>query len=501
MIRAGIWFIGGVLIGVCGITGAYWVIFEFEDVTQTTIGFAVSFGVTFLGLFFMARGMTLGFGTLAQSTQGAYKSLNPSEETSLPPETGQDLTSWRATLLLFFGLFIAFPIFTVISMLTFTLGLDALDALLMERGAPEGSAWGLWVIVFVVVIASMPLLRRGWHAVRGHDGDLSWREARQQVLLRLVHGTILGLVFGSSFAITISAIAYIDGQGVHPVLLIPISFVIAPVVFTTPVAIMTMLPPIWLTRVFLQGDHERTLRHIRRVRYINPIANWTPGVYPLLEAQALFLAARYAEAETLLQDLIQQTPQARQEINQEAIHSSEYYQLGNLFGLVQMEQGDFDEAIRLLEASIEIQPKSAEAYDSLAEVLLRRGDPADAPRAIELLDQALAHHTQAPGAFARWLGEMDTTLTYRTNQAWAYALNDQPERARLRLEEVEHALDSEQPNPVALADLHYRLGRAYALLGEPATARAYFERVIHSDPDGRSGILARAAIAEVSYSA
>jgi Tfp pilus assembly protein PilF len=75
--------------------------------------------------------------------------------------------------------------------------------------------------------------------------------------------------------------------------------------------------------------------------------------------------------------------------------------------------------------------------------------------------------------------------------AWALARLGRRQETE---EAIENALKATAKNVPDLAITYHRAGLAMQALGEEAAARDYFERAMQTDPSGRRGTLAKAAM-------
>ncbi len=169
----------------------------------------------------------------------------------------------------------------------------------------------------------------------------------------------------------------------------------------------------------------------------------------------------------------------------------------NQLSRVLMSQGRWDDAEACFRECIAESPKHGGNPCALAELLLRRGQPAalalDAARSAVALDRVAAIGPKLDQEnYDLNLAESLTVL------AWALARN-QADRSEIRsaLDEALHRCPP-TTKPV-FAEIHYFAGQACALLsGEPfgpAEAARHFQTAAAADPAGNYGRLSQAALA------
>jgi len=162
----------------------------------------------------------------------------------------------------------------------------------------------------------------------------------------------------------------------------------------------------------------------------------------------------------------------------------------NTLGYVLMGQGKWEEAIRVFEGAIALEPNEGSLYDSLADVYLSQGIETD--KALELLDQALAKHQSS--WFKRWSRRRSLSATW-AGRAWTLARLGRRAEATESLEKAftlaprEHNADS--------VEILYRAGHALALLGETQKAAEHFAEAQRLDPHGHYGRLCAEAAARL----
>lgn len=136
-------------------------------------------------------------------------------------------------------------------------------------------------------------------------------------------------------------------------------------------------------------------------------------------------------------------------------------------------------------AAVDIDPRHADAWNTLAVVLQRQGDPVQAERVLRHTLAVDADHAAAMSNLAGLLagrGQIEEAAVWRTRQARLgptrpFALIDEG-IAALDAGDARRALDPLQRalrGGGASHELHHALARAYILLGDPARAEQQLE--------------------------
>ncbi len=225
-----------------------------------------------------------------------------------------------------------------------------------------------------------------------------------------------------------------------------------------------------------RADYAKALRRAEFLRRAFP-DNPTPL---FLLATVNMFAGNHPEAEAQYRELLkdwQKTPGAQG------------VTLENL-GCVLLNQRRYEEALRLFEIAIELEPERGGPYASLAEVYLHQG--IEAERALELTACALEYKRRS------WvsrridrhvLGEM------WADHAWALARLGQHDKADRSLEMG--FKETNQKFVAGMAGLHYRAGRTRCAQNRLEEALRYFRSAAQLDPNGNYGHLAAQAMREL----
>jgi len=227
-----------------------------------------------------------------------------------------------------------------------------------------------------------------------------------------------------------------------------------------------------MNRAIKRANYDRALNIIRWSYFYNPSA-----VEALrMSGHVLLMAGRYREAEDTLRRSLA------------SAHARESYGSALEFlGDTLMEQGRYDEATRSYEAALHAFPWRRRPYRGMAEMHLRQGKRAE--QAIEWIEKI----TDFKGlSFGQRKMNGRPEDDYWALKAWALARLGRRQETD---DAIENALKATDKNVLPdLAATYYRAGLAMQALGKDAEARDYFERAVQSDPIGRRGKLAKAAI-------
>jgi tetratricopeptide (TPR) repeat protein len=229
---------------------------------------------------------------------------------------------------------------------------------------------------------------------------------------------------------------------------------------------------------YQRGDYRRQIEIVEGFRHNGS----EPPDYLFFYGGACLQLGRLAQAEQALGRSLamEKTPSLR------VIARNE---LGRVF----MEQDRWEDAEDCFRKCIAEAPERGAGHRALAELLLRRGDNAQAAMAAaqRALDADRTAHKRRGE-----LGKLDHDTSLAESLvffAWAAAENRAP------AVEVESALTEafslcgRETVPV-LAELHYCAGHAYATLGNRAESAHHFQSAAELDPDGTYGRLARAVV-------
>ncbi len=232
------------------------------------------------------------------------------------------------------------------------------------------------------------------------------------------------------------------------------------------ILILTAMGPFyWVYRPFQKAKYDIALKRSKS-------ASKMGSMYAILESDILFQMRRYTEADKVL----------RKQVETGHIFATQYESM-NLLGLVQMELGDFDEAHRILEGAIQMKPERGEAYDSLAEVILRQNG--NMQYALSLAEKAIA--LKKSSLFARLLQDQHALAIHYANHAWILALLHRYEEAEESLRKTNKYLHT--AHRPARADCYFRMGMANQVMGNLADASQYFQQAIELSNNGRVAYL------------
>ena len=127
---------------------------------------------------------------------------------------------------------------------------------------------------------------------------------------------------------------------------------------------------------------------------------------------------------------------------------------------------EFNNLINQLEADVNANPRDFDSYIMLAGLLIDRGGPGDAERAVRFSDQALSIRINDPDAL------------YARGVAYS-EIDDAPSRARA-INDLENVL---QANLQSMKGVYYVMGMVYYKDGKINEAISAFEKVKTIDPE------------------
>jgi tetratricopeptide (TPR) repeat protein len=225
-----------------------------------------------------------------------------------------------------------------------------------------------------------------------------------------------------------------------------------------------------------RGEYDEAGKLILRFHLHNPDGPKAQRQHALM----LLIAGRYRESEEAARRAIAGT---RNGVEQA-------YALDHL-GDALLEQGRYDEAMRAYEAAIKAHDGFRRAYRGMAEVVLRQG--ANPPRALELVEQIVGPSGPSRNKFGI---NAEVRDDYWGLKAWALA-------ALGRSAEVAPAIEkafqfTRKNSKPGMAITFYRAGMAMEAMGQAEQSADYLRRARDSDPEGRAGKLAKAALGERS---
>jgi tetratricopeptide (TPR) repeat protein len=151
-------------------------------------------------------------------------------------------------------------------------------------------------------------------------------------------------------------------------------------------------------------------------------------------------------------------------------------------GMVLIEQGRNDDAVRCFQQSEKLDPQRGTAFQCEAVVYLRGEYQPE--KALELAREAVERTRKQSSEL-----QAVSLSTSLAALGWALAVNGRADDAR---ESVRQALEQAQPDSVpSVAEDYYLAGRAMLAAGDPDTASQYLRKVADVDKKGNFGYLAR----------
>ena len=225
-----------------------------------------------------------------------------------------------------------------------------------------------------------------------------------------------------------------------------------------------------------RGDYEAALQAAEGLRMNGEITR----LYCYFRGANLAHLGRLDEAEAWLRRNIAMQPKGKQRLLAVALTT-----LGHLM----LHAGRYEEAQECFETSMRHFPGRGSAYRSMAELcLLRRGNPAEAMRWAKLaMDREQADRGLTAEIRKTNRGENLAILAWST----AAATHDHSEVARLATEAVESVGAS---GVTSTAQVHYHLGRAYAVVGDVPASSRHYQEAGRLDSQGNWGRAAHAAM-------
>jgi tetratricopeptide (TPR) repeat protein len=219
------------------------------------------------------------------------------------------------------------------------------------------------------------------------------------------------------------------------------------------------------------------------VKRSTAMLRWFPrsAHFTFLRGTALLFAGRLEEAESELRASLTKGSGLAQSAR-----------LVNL-GYIQMDKGQFQEAIASFQQAAAVFDRSGTAYGAMADARLRGG--LEPNLALDLLDRAIKMRTGNP----RFVKVDRHTLAYMwADRAWALALQARTEEAQ---HDIAKALDQVDAEFVpGLAGTKWRVGTAFLKMGRKKEALEHFRRAAEIDPQGTYGKRCAKAAGEVNHS-
>lgn len=214
-------------------------------------------------------------------------------------------------------------------------------------------------------------------------------------------------------------------------------------------------------RALRDANYDRALAEIAKILRSRPES----AVWQSMQGTALLLAGRYTEAESALREALAVAAGASKLVAAATL---------NNLGVVFARQKRYDDAIRLYEAAVAIDPTKSWHLNSIAEIYLEQGTNIE--RAFRFIEQARANK----------LRDMRTGrenwAAILANQAWALTLLNQPNEVENLLHQA--LRETNQKAKPSLAALHYRIGHVLSLRGEKGRAEEHFRQSLRIDSHG-----------------
>jgi tetratricopeptide (TPR) repeat protein len=229
----------------------------------------------------------------------------------------------------------------------------------------------------------------------------------------------------------------------------------------------------WIYTVGHRGEFDRALR-------LNRIAMQIPGYGGSLEGPILFNAGRYHEAQAFLK------PLAFDAKGQPRLKSLELY----TYALALVNDGQLEEAQKLLEAAVYESPQSDPLKVALASCLLTQEKETD--RACRLLEEAMGVHTSRMPSQMKRADEARRTARY----AWALASSGRHDEASAKIQQA--LAEGAGLKDADLAGVHYFVGEAWRVLGNSAEARSAYDKALQLAPSGVAALSAQKGLAKLN---
>jgi tetratricopeptide (TPR) repeat protein len=235
---------------------------------------------------------------------------------------------------------------------------------------------------------------------------------------------------------------------------------------------------LWIYQKLLRADYKGALDRA------DLLIRWFPGtpLFHYMRGSVLHYAGRLTESEESFRTGIGKGQRRAGAIQAVALTN---------FGNVLLHLGRFDAATQALKAVTKTYPRFYDAYNGLAEVLLRQGR--EAQRALLLVDNALKLRQDSPS-----MQKLDrhNLANMWANRAQAAALLGQMDDAASCVR-----MASEAGDPAfipGLAATAWRCGMAFRLMNQESAALKEFQKATELDPKGFYGKLGASAVREHS---
>jgi tetratricopeptide (TPR) repeat protein len=228
----------------------------------------------------------------------------------------------------------------------------------------------------------------------------------------------------------------------------------------------------WIYKVGHRGQFDRALR-------FNRLAMQIPGYGDSLEGSILFNAGRYHEARAFLK------PLAFDAKGQPRLRSLQLY----TYALALVNDGELEEAEKLLQAAVYESPHSNSMKVALASCLLTQEK--EAGRACRLLEDVMAVRETGTPRYGARSDAAKRTARY----AWALASCGRRDEARAKIEQA--LAEGAGLEARDQAGVHYFVGEAWRMLGLANEARNAYEEALRLSPAGVVALSAQKGLAKV----
>ncbi|MCU0498455.1 MAG: tetratricopeptide repeat protein [Anaerolineae bacterium] len=231
-----------------------------------------------------------------------------------------------------------------------------------------------------------------------------------------------------------------------------------------PVMLLLLLPEIWdsLYRRFFGWVIENLPESLERVKFLLPyhyplfnlhlvVQSYKGAYLELEEAQRTMLSGRYS------------------------LHWAYLSAELNNYACTLLDLGRYEEAMRLLESAIRINPIGIPFYNTLAAFYFRQN--IELERAMQCVEYVFDHHGND------WPNSYGTALAQR---AYIAALLNDPEQAEASSAMAQNYVDKRmqaKPQRSIVAEIYYRLGETARILNDPIRARILYAYAIEAASD------------------
>lgn len=268
----------------------------------------------------------------------------------------------------------------------------------------------------------------------------------------------------------------VSDLNLNPIFTIPVGIILATATFGLLNLAYIVIPDLWITAAVKRGNYDQALWRNQVAEKVST----SSSMYLCQHGLILWRAGRYAEAEQVLRTGIVETRR----------DGASGILMLNTLGYALIEQGKYEEAVKVFEGAIALNPNEGSLYDSLADAYLSQ--EVETEKALELLDHALTRYQ--PSWLKRRLRRRSVSATW-AGRAWALARLARRTEAAESLEKA-FALAPRKHN-ADFAEILYRAGHALVLLGETRKAAEHFAEAQSLDPHGHYGRLCAEAAARL----